>query len=85
MATRPQLIPLQTERAEPLDDFETYLIRQRGLSPRTIFGDNMLDLPALNVRDVVAFSEHLLSLAPVSTCSGDGILFRVNAFETNLV
>jgi site-specific recombinase XerD len=75
IATRPPLTPAQAERAELLGNFETYLIRQRGLSPRTIyhvlrfadrfldhrFGSNMLDLPALNVRDVVAFMEHLLT------------------------
>ena len=75
VATRPPLTPAQAERAELLSNFETYLLRQRGLSPRTIyhvlrfadrfldhrFGDNVLDLPALNVRDVVAFMEHLLS------------------------
>lgn len=75
VATRPLLTPAQAERAELLGNFETYLVRQRGLSPRTIyhvlrfadrfldhrFGDNMLDLPALNVRDVVAFMEHLLT------------------------
>jgi integrase/recombinase XerD len=50
-------------------------LRQRGLSPRSVyhvlrfadrfldhrFGEYMLDLPALNARDVVAFMEHLLS------------------------
>lgn len=75
VATRPPLTPAQAERTELLSNFETYLIRQRGLSPRTIyhvlrfadrfldhrFGDNMLDLPALNVGDVVAFMEHLLT------------------------
>jgi hypothetical protein len=71
VATRQPLTPAQAERAELLGDFETYLVRQRGLSPRTIyhvrrfwdrfldhrFGDDMLDLQALNVRDVVAFVE----------------------------
>lgn len=75
VAARPPLTPAQAARAELLSNFETYLLRQRGLSPRTIyhvlrfadrfldhcFGANMLDLPALNVRDVVAFMEHLLS------------------------
>lgn len=75
VATRPPLTPAQAERTELLSNFETYLLRQRGLSPRTIyhvlrfadrfldlrFGDNMLDLPALNAQDVVAFMEHLLS------------------------
>jgi integrase/recombinase XerD len=74
VATRPPLAPAQAERHELLDNFETYLLRQRGLSPRSVyhvlrfadrfldhrFGEYMLDLPALNARDVVAFMEHLL-------------------------
>lgn len=75
VATRPPLTPAQAERAELLSNFETYLLRQRGLSPRSVyhvlrfadrfldhrFGDHMLDLPAVNARDVGAFREHLLS------------------------
>ncbi|WP_419906033.1 site-specific integrase [Hoeflea sp.] len=75
VATRPPLTPAQAERAELLGSFETYLVRQRGLSPRTIyhvlrfadrfldhrFGDDMLDLLALNVRDVAAFMEYLVT------------------------
>ena len=75
VATRPPLAPAQAERPELLDNFETYLLRQRGLSPRSVyhvlrfadrfldhrFGEYMLDLPTLNARDVVAFMEHLLS------------------------
>jgi len=75
VATRPPLAPAQAERHELLDNFETYLLRQRGLSPRSVyhvlrfadrfldhrFGDHMLDLAALNAREVVAFMEHLLS------------------------
>jgi integrase/recombinase XerD len=75
VATRPALTPAQAERNELLSNFETYLLRQRGLSPRSVyhvlrfadrfldhrFGDHMLDLAALNARDVVAFMEHLLS------------------------
>lgn len=75
VTTRPPLTPAQAERTDLLSKFETYLHRQRGLSPRTIyhvmrfadrflkhrFGEDMLDLPALNVRDVVAFMEHLLA------------------------
>jgi integrase/recombinase XerD len=75
VATRSPLTPAQAERQELLSNFETYLLRQRGLSPRSVyhvlrfadrfldrrFGDHMLDLPALNARDVVAFMEHLLS------------------------
>tara|TARA_R110002124_G_scaffold267777_2_gene435124 strand:+ start:1699 stop:2919 length:1221 start_codon:yes stop_codon:yes gene_type:complete len=75
VATRPPLTPAQAERVELLSNFETYLLRQRGLSPRSVyhvlrfadrfldhrFGDQMLDLPALAARDLVAFMEHLLS------------------------
>lgn len=75
VATQPPLTPAQAERAELLGDFETYLVRQRGLSPRTIyhvlrfadrfldhrFGDDMLDLPALNAQDIVAVMEHLVT------------------------
>lgn len=74
VATRPPLTPAQAERCELLGNFETYLIRQRGLSSRTIyhvlrfadrfldhrFGVNMLTLSNLGPRDVVAFLEHLL-------------------------
>jgi integrase/recombinase XerD len=75
VATRPALTPAQAETNELLSNFETYLLRQRGLSARAVchvlriadrfldhrFGDHMLDLAALNARDVVAFMEHLLS------------------------
>lgn len=75
VAIRPPLNPAQAERAELLANFETCLLRQRGLSLRSIdhvrrfasrfldhrFGNHMLDLAALNVRDVVAFMEHVLT------------------------
>lgn len=75
VATRPPLTPAQAERAELLSNFETYLLRQRGLSLRSTdhvlgfaarflahrFGDQMLDLPVLNARDVVAFMEHVIA------------------------
>lgn len=75
VSTRPLLTPAQVERVELLKNFETYLVRQRGLSTRTVyhvlrfadrfldhrFGDRMLDLPTLNARDVIAFMEHLLA------------------------
>ncbi|WP_246677878.1 MULTISPECIES: hypothetical protein [unclassified Mesorhizobium] len=37
VATRPPLTPAQAERAELPSNFETYLLRQRGLSPRTVY------------------------------------------------
>lgn len=75
VAARPTLTAAQAERAELLAGFENYLIRQRGLSLRTIyhvlrfanrfldysFGHGLLDLPALNARDIVAFMESLLA------------------------
>lgn len=75
VATRPPLTPAQAERAELLGNFETYLVRQRGLSPRTIyhvlrfadrfldhrFGENRPDLPALNAQDIAAFMEYLVT------------------------
>ncbi|WP_102033167.1 site-specific integrase [Sinorhizobium medicae] len=74
VATRPSLTAAQAERQELLGDLETYLERQRGLSPRSVkhvlrfaarflahrFGDQMLDLAILNARDVVAFMEHVI-------------------------
>jgi hypothetical protein len=74
-ALRTPLTPGQTERQELMNKFKSYLLRQRGLSPRTVyhvlrfadrfldhrFGDCMLDLSALTTRDVVAFMEHLFS------------------------
>jgi hypothetical protein len=62
VATRPPLTPAQAECAELMSNFETNLLRQRGVSPRSVyhvlrfadrlldhrFGDHMLDLPALN-------------------------------------
>jgi site-specific recombinase XerD len=75
VAPRRQLTAVEAERAELLANFETYLLRQRGLSPRTIyhvlrfadrfldhrFGVNMLALSDLRTRDIVAFMEHLLA------------------------
>lgn len=75
VATRPLLTPAQIERVELLSNFETYLLRQRGLSPRSIehvlrfaarflahrFGDQMFDMPALKARDIVAFMEHVIA------------------------
>lgn len=75
VATRPAITAAQAERTELLAGFETYLIRQRGLRPRSIyhalrfanrfldhrFGHSMLDLAALKTGDVVAFMQHLLS------------------------
>jgi hypothetical protein len=37
VATRPPLTPAQAERRELLSTFETYLLRQRGLSPRSVY------------------------------------------------
>lgn len=75
VATRAPLTAAQAERQELLRDLETYLERQRGLSPRSVkhvlgfaarflahrFGDSMLDLCALRAPDVVAFMEHVVA------------------------
>jgi site-specific recombinase XerD len=65
----------QAARAELLGDFESYLIRQRGLSRRSVyqavryahrfldhrFGDGPLDLSSITAPDIVAFMEYLLA------------------------
>lgn len=65
VATRPPLTTAQAEHQELLGNLELYLLRQRGLSPRSVkhvlgsatrflanrFGDDGLDLPALSARD----------------------------------
>lgn len=75
VATRLPLSAAQAERKELLGNLELYLLRQRGLSPRSTkhvlgfaarflahrFGESMLDLSALSARDVVAFMEHVLA------------------------
>ncbi|WP_128095069.1 tyrosine-type recombinase/integrase [Brucella pituitosa] len=70
-------IPLteaQAARAALLENFETYLVKQRGLSPRSIphtigfarrfldyrFGETILDLGSLRPADVIGFIEHVL-------------------------
>lgn len=73
-----QPVPLteaQIARARLLADFETYLVKQRGLSPRTIphtagfarrfldfrFGEAMIDPGRLRPADAVGFIEHVLA------------------------
>lgn len=65
----------QAARAELLADFEAYLIKQRGLSPRTIyhtlrfadrfldhrFGTAMIDLTRLRAADATSFVQHVLT------------------------
>ena len=67
----------QAARAALLAEFESYLVKQRGLSPRTIyhtlrfanrfldhrFGEATMDLPALRPADVIGFIEHVLTTA----------------------
>src|SRR3546814_8605098 len=64
----------QIARAALRVDYEEYLVRQRGISPRTIyhawrfadrfldhrFGDGEAKLPAISAGDVVSFLQHLL-------------------------
>nr|NLR88903.1 tyrosine-type recombinase/integrase [Rhizobium sp. P28RR-XV] len=75
VATRPALTPAKAERQQLLANFESYLLGQRGLSPRSVdhvlgfaarfldhrFGDQLLDLTVLSARDVVAFMEHVIA------------------------
>ena len=75
VAERPPLTAAEAERHELLGNLEIYLLRQRGLSPRSVkhvlgfatrflahrFGDGDLDLGALVSRDVVAFMEHVIA------------------------
>ena len=73
-----QPVPLteaQIARAALLADYEAYLVKQRGLSPRTIyhvlrfadrfldhrFGTAMIDLTRLRAADAVGFVQHLLT------------------------
>ena len=67
--------PMQAARAELLGDFEAYLVKQRGLSPRTIrhasgfanrfldhcFGNGMIDLTRLRAADTTSFVQHVLA------------------------
>lgn len=65
----------QSARAALLADFETYLVKQRGLSQRTIyhvlrfanrfldhrFGSDAIDLTRLRAADTVSFVQHVLA------------------------
>jgi site-specific recombinase XerD len=67
----------QSARAALLVEFESYLVKQRGLSPRTIyhtlrfanrfldhrFAEATMDLPSLRPTDVIRFMEHVLMMA----------------------
>ncbi|MET4072740.1 integrase/recombinase XerD [Bradyrhizobium sp. S3.2.6] len=67
----------QQARAALLADFETYLVKHRGLSPRTIyhtlrfanrfldhrFGDAMVDPGRLRPADVISFLKHVMASA----------------------
>lgn len=67
----------RSARAALLAEFEIYLVRQRGLSPRTIyhtlrfanrfldhhFGEATMDLPNLRPAHVIGFIEHVLATA----------------------
>lgn len=75
-----QPVPLteaQQARATLLADFETYLVKQRGLSPRSIphtigfarrfldyrFGETIINPGSLRPADVIGFMEHVLASA----------------------
>lgn len=65
----------QAARAALLADFETYLVKQRGLSERTVyhvlrfanrflnhrFGTEAIDLPRLRAADIISFVQHVLA------------------------
>lgn len=75
VAPPPRLTEAQIARAALLTDYEAYLAKQRGLSPRTIyhtlrfadrfldhrFGNRAIDLHVIGASDVVAFVQHLLT------------------------
>lgn len=73
-----QPVPLteaEATRTTLLTDFEAYLVKQRGLSPRTIghtlgfanrfldhrFGNRMIDLTRLRADDITSFVQHVLA------------------------
>ena len=75
-----QPVPLteaEQRRATLLTDLEIYLVKQRGLSPRSIphtigfarrfldyrFGEAIIDLSGLRPADVISFMEHVLTSA----------------------
>lgn len=74
MVPAPIATPEQIARDALRVDYEDYLVRQRGIGPRTIyhawrfadrfldhrFGSNAIDLAAIRAGDVVAFLQHLL-------------------------
>lgn len=71
------LTEAQASRAKLLADFETYLVKQRGLSPRSVphtigfarrfldyrFGQEIIDLGNLRPADAIGFMEHVLTSA----------------------
>lgn len=71
------LTEAQVARAALLADFETYLVKQRGLSPRTVchtvgfarrfldycFGEAVIDPGRLRPADAIGFLEHVLTRA----------------------
>jgi len=75
VAAMPPLTPAQVARTQLLDSFEAYLVKQRGLSQRTIyhtmrfanrfldyrFGEQMIDPASLRPADVIGFIEHVLA------------------------
>ena len=74
-------IEAQIARAALLTNFEDYLIKQRGLSPRTIyhtlrfanrfldhcFGARTIELSGLRAANVIGFLQHLLTGIPFAT------------------
>jgi site-specific recombinase XerD len=72
------LTKVQIARAALMSDFESYLLKQRGLSPRTIyhtlrfanrfldhrFGTAMIELAHLRAADAIGFVQHLVTSKP---------------------
>ena len=77
VAQRMPLSEAEIARAALLADFDTYLVKQRGLSPRTVshtvgfarrfldyrFGETVPDLACLRPADAIGFLEHVLTSA----------------------
>jgi integrase/recombinase XerD len=71
------LTKVQSARAELFADFESYLVKQRGLSPRSVphslhfarrfldyrFGEELPDLASLRPADAIGFIEHVMGSA----------------------
>ena len=74
-------------RPQPANDLSCAAVRE--IASSIIAGDNMLDLPAMNIRDVVAFMGHLLARndrdkTPATHCAASSSICSHRATTTNL-